>query len=424
MWVIKTDGQGNPVLDTAGKPVMIEIPDSFSEANGGQNGTKFLTADEAERIAADREKAAAAKASADEKRKVRKELDDANAGRADLEARMAARDKAEKDNQLRSLPPDQQVVSRLNEVETELARERALRVETETRTNHQIRQVGLVAYRERALRDVPEDVHSFVGGSDETEIDQSVDNARRAYENVSSKIRSDLEAQFNASRGGAAGNVPQQQQQPYYPQPVAPPQNPAYVPPVPVNYGVQAGFPTMTNPPQVPEQIDAGQNDISEMTSEQAVRSGRYGGEMRERIHGALKGNLRYPGSLGSTPRHWNAAQQPNHTPMPGGVMQPQGTQMGPSQPPGMPYQQPQPYPQQQGAPPQGPPQNGHRAQAAEAIARMHQGGNPIVQGDSAANTALNAAHQHAQQRGIPSSQAAFGQRFTHTPPISQNGQS
>jgi hypothetical protein len=414
MKVIKTDRNGEPVLDHEGKPAMIEIPDAMAEGTA-----QFLTTDEADKKA----KEAANKAAFDAKKKMEKELADSNAARDSLQARMDAADKAAKEAARSQLPPDQQVLSRMTELEHDLAQTRAQVVQVQADATHQVRQVGLVAYRERAIRDVPEEVAHLVYGQSEAEIDQAVDDATKTYRDLEAKFAQKYEQYVPPTP--PAYQPPQHFAQPQGYVPAQPPQNPHYVPPVPPQYAAQGGFPTPTNPLPIPDPSVAGeQANVTEMTSEQAVRSGRYGGEMRDRIHAQLKGNARYPGSLGSAPRHWSAGQQPGHLAMPGGVMQPQGTPMGPVQPAAMPYQQPPPPPsnpyaqpqmQQQYAPA---PVDGHRAAAQEAISRMHSGGNAIANGDSAANNALQAAHQHANARGIASPAQAFGARFAPTPPV------
>lgn len=401
MYVIKTDKDGNPILDASGKPVMIEVPDAFGEANGA---AKFLSAEEAEkRVRAERSK-------------IQKQLEEEQSSRARLEAQLEERDRREKERQLQALPPDQQVLSRMSDLEKELAATRAASERDRMRAEQQIRQVGLVAYRERALRDVPAEVEGLVNGRDEEEIDRAVDAARTAYEAIENRVRARLAAEI-----------------PRYAQPVPPPPemdpnqsafrgyqpppNPAYVPPIPQQYVAQAGFPTATNPPQIP---DAGEGDasvVSDMTSEQAVRSGRYGGEVRERIHAAIRNNAKYPGTLGSAPRHWSAPQPAGHAAMPGGVMQPQGTPMGPVQHPGMPQHQ---YAAPQYAPPAPAPApvDPVRAAALAAIERTQAGQNAIVNGDGVSRTALADAQNYAQQRGISGPSEAFQTRFTHTPPI------
>lgn len=436
MKVIKLDAAGNQVLDAAGNPVMIEIPDSF-----GEEGAPVADMEASARA---RAKEAADKAAAAEKRRMQKILDDEREARTQLEAQLADRDARDRQRELAALPPDQQVVARMTAMEHELAQSRAHITRIQSEAQNQIRQVGLVAYRERAIREVPPEVHHLVTGATEEEIDNAADAATNAYRELEQRIAARFQGGQQNQQNPGAQYAPAPQYAAPMPQYVqagpvyqAPPPNPAYVPPVPPQYAAQAGFPTPTNPPQIPDTTDQ-QGDISAMTTEQAVRSGRYGGEMRERIHQNLKGNLRYPGALGSAPRHWSAGPAPaGHVAQPGGVMQPQGTPMGPVQPAGMPqqmYQQPQVQPQyaqpqyqnmqqpQYAPPPQAQPspQAVARTRAQEAINRTHAGGNAIANGDSMVSNALQASQQFAQARGIPSPQAAFEGRFTPTPPITQ----
>jgi len=433
MKVAKLDANGNVVLGQDGKPVMIEVPDAV------EHGAQLLTADEAEKRAQE-----ARKKEYDAKKATERMLADEKKAREELEAKLVAKEKAEKEAKLQQLPPDQQVQARMTEMEHQLAQSRAQIVEVQRQSAEHVRRVGLVAYRERALRDVPEEVHNLVFGDSEEDIDRAVDNARRTYAELEAKLAQRF-AGATQQNGAAlqsqhAPHAPQFTQQgfpqhpgaaqPQFVQPAAPP-SPYYVPPVPPQYAQAPGmFPTPTNPLQTPDPTQQGEMNLSELTSEQAVRSGRYGGEMRDRIHGALKGQMRYPGALGSQPRHWGGQPMANHVPQPNGVMQPQGFPTGPAQQPQM-YAQPQPQPQyapqpqlapmpvpQAPVPQAAPPQNAGRAAAMEAVARTHMGGNAVMGDNVGAQEALTQAHQFAQQRGIQSPQQAFGQRFAPSPPI------
>lgn len=387
MLVQQKDAAGNPVVDAAGQPVMVEVPDVPAPgANaGGQNGT--ITVVEAERLARD----SAERARAEEKRKLYGDLERERTERATLQAQLEARDRAEKERQLAALPAEQQTAARLTQLGEDLARERGERLADQARSTQALRAVGLVAYRERALRDVPTEVHDLVGGDSEEEIDTAVDTARNIFSNLENRLRTQLAQEYEARRvapppGGGPpppGTVP------------APPHNPAYVAPHDPQSlaGPGGGFPVRTNP--IPVVEGQPQLDIHEMTSEQAVRSGRYGGEMRERLHQQLRGNTRYPGALGSAPRHWSqqtVAQPLPQQEMPGGVLQPQGTPMGPVTPAGM----AQPYNPGGGGTPDGQPQ---------ARSRDWLGGTL------------------GQPSGVqvrPDARSAHASRFTHTPPITQ----
>jgi hypothetical protein len=395
MKVAKIDANGNVVVDADGRPVLIDVPDAvIGGQNGGQDGV--VARAEAERL----QNEAVARARSEEKRKLNDDLERERAARKELEDRMKAAEDRAKEAALAALPIEQQNAARLRDLEQNLAQERGARLALEQSSALQIRQIGLVAYRERALRDVPAEVHDLVAGGSEEEIDQAVDGARNVYSRLESRLRAQLE-QEHASRQPPVTQPPHAG-----PQGIpAPPPSPHYVPPPSPQAAAGAnGFPTPTNPLPVTEG-SAQPIEMSELTSEQAVRSGRYGGEMRESIHRAIRGNTRYPGALGSAPRHW--ASNPLAAPMaqqevPGGAIQPQGHPTGPAAPPGAPQLQ---------AP------TSARAQAEAAIARTHAGGNPIANGDPTASVALTEGRSHLTKAGVASPAAAFAQRFTHTPP-------
>jgi hypothetical protein len=410
MLVQAKDKDGNLILNPDGSPLMVWVDVPNGAPNGQQNGAGFVSKEEAERNA----KALADKARDDEKRKQRADLDRVNKERDDLEARLKKIEDDKKAAELAALPKDQQVIARLASMESELARERGERLQAEQTYQQSLRQVGLVAYRERALRDVPEEVHNLVQGQTEEDIDKAADEACNVYVNLETKLRTQLQQDYSqrypAPPGGQPQGVP------------APPQSPHYVAPPSPAYGVpQGGFPTATNPLPIPADGGGPPDDLGTLTTEQAVRSGRYGGELRNQIHDRLKAGMRYQGNLGSAPRHWSQAnpQTTPHVEMPGGVQQPQGFQTGPVQNPGLaPQQRPQGQPvvpQQQGRP--GSPREAARA----AIARQRAGQNPVLGHPSnmGAPEAAHEAQQFANQRGI-SPEQTFASRFANTPPAAQ----
>ena len=349
---------------------------------------------DAERLARE----ASDRARTEESRRLTADLERERAERRQLEERMAAQERTARENEIARLPAEQQVQARLTQMERDLAAERGARAQLEVNANHQIRQLGLVAYRERVLREVPVDVHHLVNGASEEEMDQAADSAVRTYNDLERRLRERIAAERPA--------LPALSVQ-------APPPNPAYVAPPPAD----GGFPTATNPLPVPAEGGSPQTEVSELTSEQAVRSGRYGGEVREQLHARLRGNMRYQGQLGSTPRHWPTAPVPSMPTvnLPNGVQQPMGTPMGPARQPHM-QAAPSPAPSTSGSR-QPPAEGGVRGAAREAIARTHQGGNPVMGENPLAAQALATSQAFAQQRGIASPQAAFQTRFTHTPP-------
>jgi hypothetical protein len=107
----------------------------------------------------------------------------ANAEVERVRAELAARDEKDRQRALASLPPEQQTNARLSQLEQEMARRDGIHAQEMARANDGIRQVGLLAYRERAARDVPQDVAEFVIGNSEEEIDRAATNAFRTGRN-------------------------------------------------------------------------------------------------------------------------------------------------------------------------------------------------------------------------------------------------
>ena len=408
----KLDADGKPMRDAAGKYILVDGT-TTDVPPGADAGANHITRDEANRLAKEAATAAAKKASEDADRRLRGQLDKATQDAERLQAELEKRDKEERARQLNALPPDQQVLSRMTDLEQQLSRERAERAAQSVQHQAQVRSLAVQAYRERAVREVPEEVQDLVNGRDEQEIDEAVDNARTVYTNLENKFKTKF------SQGAPPGLV------------AAPPPNPAYVPSNPAPPGVN-GFPSVVSPqPVAVQDTPPGGDDTRAMTTEQAVRSGRYSGELREQLHARIRGT-RYPGQIGSAPRVWGE-QTPaptQHIQQPQGVQQPQGHQQG-APPPGYVF-----HPQAgwipaaqaanpPGAPPpaQPPPgQNGHRSAAQEAVERTYAGTNPIMGENPASQQALADSQAYAQKRGIPSPQHAFNDRFRNTPPIQPNG--
>lgn len=403
------------------------------------------------------------------------------AQRSALEQELARRDAAAQAEQARqqaavraALPPDQQLAARMSDLEQTLARERAERAQADAQQAHNVRMIGLEAYRQRAMREVPPEVQMMIGGASEEEIDASIDHARQAYNTIAYTVGNAVNQQWQMYLQSQPQGAPRAPIQ-------APPPNPAYANP----WGQPGGGLPMTNNGVPPAQADQPfMGDVRQFTSEQAVRSGRFGGEMRDRLHAMIRQNGQpYSSNPGSAPRYGSQPQpQMTYTQGPGGVMQPQGFPTGPAWNPNMvqpnpqapfghpPYAAPQLSPpgyqgqqpnmsmfpampgmQPQGAPPPaygvppvaptfGPPppafgappgwappygappqHNPARAAAEQAVARTHAGMNAAVGQNIGAPQALADAHAHAYNHGIPSPQAAFQQRFTHTPPIAPN---
>lgn len=284
----------------------------------------------AEAAKAKAEAAAMAKARAEADAAMAKAREDA----ASLEQRLNQIEKEKRDAEMRALEPMERVSREVQELSTQLQHSRAQSAAEAAALRHQIRATELVAYRERALRAVGDDIiHEMVGGNSEQEIDQSIDMARSEFARVSERVRAKAEADIAARYAAQGGQPPAQQYVPVY---QAPPANPHFVQQGSVAPG--AGFPTPTNP-LPPTEASPG-DDVRELTSEEAVRSGRYGGEIRERMLKQIKQGGAQAMQMGSLPRHF---VHQNHTQMPGGVQQPQGLQTPP-------VAHPQ-HTQQQGAP-------------------------------------------------------------------------
>lgn len=361
MWIQKVEN-GQPMVDAEGRAVMIEVPDPPSP----------------EEISRRIQEAATAAATA-----TRNELENARIQREqELEALMREREEAAR---IAALPEAQQVMERLRGLEESNRQLAQQRIQDAARHGQEIRQLGLIAYTERAVRDVPEEVVDLIGGASEEEIDASVDRALAAYKRISDR----LQASFQAGV--------QQAQPPGTAQPVlvAPPRSQHVVvtpPPPPAG-----SFPLATNAPPFEVPPDP-TDDVRGMTTEEAVRSGKYSGEMRKKMLDRVRG-VQYPGAMGSAPRHWS--QPVPHVQQPDGSLQPQGLSTPPAQ-------------------------NPHVRQSAPLQAQA----DPVVrqQAQEAASRARNSdvhLRQHLRSpagKHLSTPQGAFDARFGHTPPI-QEGQ-
>ena len=361
--------------------------------------------------------------------------------RDDFERRLSEREADLAKAKVAVLPPDQQYAARLAEMEANQRRIQEQAQEQSQALLGRIRGGELALYRSTAIREAITQGHGFleslVGGSSEEEIDASLEVARAEYARVEAQVAAKMQAQYQAQWAASQAAQPPamvvQQQVPVY---QAPPPNPAY----PAQQPQGGGYPTAPAAFQ-PVPMADGTIGISEMTTEEAVRTGKYSGAVREQLMRQMKmGSGAPPGPLGVQPRQMGAM---TYQQMPNGVMQPQGLptpQVVPPQyqqqyvqgpPPA--YQQPQ-VPQYQGPPqapqffvPQVPPQQGGdaalRAQALAAVARTHAGQNPAMGDPSNAGAAeaSAASRAYAQANGINGAQAAFQTRFNPTPPMPQN---
>lgn len=400
MWIVKTGTDGRPLIEN-GQPVMVEVPDPPT----------------AEQVQQQIREAATAAATA-----TRTELENAQRQREqELEAQMRQREEAAR---LAALPEAEQTRERLRMLE-QRDQERAREMAEQSRLHgQQIRQLGLVAYRERAVRDVPAAVMNLVGGASEEEIDASVDMAVAAHRDIAAEVEARLREEYER---GVLTAQPEQQQQPLVVVPAQPRSPHVVAQPDP-----QGGYPTPNNAPNPPPtQDDQQASPFENMTTEEAVRSGRYGGEMRAKALAAVRG-VQYRGQLGAAPRHWSQPQPTQvvpHQQGPGGVQQPTGLPTPPIQQPQYPQQpthqhQPQQLtyaaPPAPPAPPPAPAPNDARTAAQEAAARVRAGGgHPEVQAgvrSAVAHTQKHLSSPAGQRHTSP--QQAFSGRFAPSPPI------
>ena len=354
-----------------------------------------------------------------------------------LEDELARRDKEKQELELNSMKPDERHRREMEMLRHQMQETARAAQEANAQALQRIRQAELYAYRERKLREAGDGIFEpLVGGNSEQEINESIELARAEYKQLETEFRKKFEAELSRQPQPTIPYVYNPQTGTYAPAtaeygvPVPPP-NPAYAYAQPAPPG---SYPTPQNP--IPPQQTPITPDIKYITSEEAVRNGKYG-EMRQQLLAGLRGQAAAPTPAGVAPRHTVQYQQ-----LPGGVQQPIGLPTPPAFPPGMVrpaqpvqqvYQQPAPqyaYPPQQYAPPAPPPapapqivhyappgaQSPAVAAAQAAVARTHAGANPLVAGDAQANAALHAAQVHGQQRGIDP-QTAYAARFNPTPP-------
>lgn len=282
----------------------------------------------------------------------------------------------------------------------------------------------LDAYRVSALRAAGDELilEMVASGPEIADIDASIAASKAKYKEIQARVAP--------------------------PPPPAPP-TPANPPPAvvvqqqfgptgqPINPQAAAGFPQATNPAPVYNDPNNGTGFqapevFQQMTTEEAVRSGAYG-KVRQDTINRLRGVTTMGGApLGTAPRYITHPSQ--HVQLPGGVSHPATQPMNPNNPQPTVQQQvsqvPQnvqvatppaaPPPQPQNPPPAG--ANGYpaapdAAAAMAAVARTHANANPVAgQNPGGAAAAADAARLAAA--GV-NPQAAYNQRFTHTPPVS-----
>jgi hypothetical protein len=354
-------------------------------------------------------KKAVEKARGEEKAKLYSELGARDEKIRGLEARLTDMDNARKAAEEAGMKPDERLNARMNQLEATAQAAVAQANATEQAAMARIQAAENFAYRERALRMAgPDIIPELVGGSSPQEIDDSIEVARAEYRRMEQLFYQRFQQQHQLAANPPQGAYNMQFQPVQQPGVAAVPPNPAFA-----NPGVPGVFPTMTNPEPVAE--SGSPLNLRDLTSEEAVRSGRWG-EIRQQILGGFN-RTPYQGNIGSAPRHMTYQQ------LPGGIQQPMGLPTGPITPPNM-YQQPyqqQQYVQQPHFQQQQPvsPVQTEQAAALAAVQRTHAGQNPLVSGDGVTQAILNQAQAHGAQRGV-NPQTAFQQRFQPTPPIQQ----
>lgn len=404
--------------DGAGGYVIVEVPGNYALQDGEEfvsnNGNQQLDNNTPPSQLADGMSRAQVedllnRARNEERTRLNGQIERERQERVSLQQRLETIENGQRQRELESLPA--------NERQQRELRDSLSRFEEQQRQSQQMIQqlqsslyaTQLAAYRERVLRAYGENIiPEMVSGNNETEIDASAAASARLFEQY--RVR------FGVQPNSTVPNTPIVQTQ--------------ETPPVQQQFYEQpgsAGFPSPVNPGQV--QDPAAGFDISALTTEESVRQGRWSGELRQQV----LDNLRQQSGggaggihLGNQPRFMNPMGMAT---LPGGAQHPIAQPMAPAASPQtmqsrvvqqqIPAQQIQPQYQQpsqvQPAPSVG--NSPSREAAMEAVRRTHAGGNPIVNGDGAAATALREAQ--AMNNGVNPSQV-YSQRFNHTPPLQQ----
>lgn len=315
--------------------------------------------------------------------------------REDLEVKLAKIEEEKKEAAMKKLPPDERVQAQIRELQ-DAYQKTAKQLENERLFfNNQIQAINLVAYRERALRDAGQEIiPELVMGANEAEIDAALDASKSVYK----RVQAEFAAKYGRPMPGSdlSGSIPMN--------------NPSF--PM-VSNDANAGLPTLVNPVAV-QGLPQGEMpmDLKDLTSEEAVRSGRYSGEMRHQLHSMLK-NMGAPRNPGwDSPRYLQNSQSAPPAPMqyvqqPGGVMQPMGNPTAPAINPQMVQQQ------------RLTPQQVEQQKAQQAIQRTYSGQNPVLSQNTGASTALAGVMAYSAGTGV-NAQGAFATRFANSPPVQQ----
>jgi len=119
------------------------------------------------------------------------ELERERQERAALEVRLARIEKEREEAELKAMQPDERVHRQISDLSAQVQKSQEQMRQQQLFFEGQLRAMNLVAYRERALRDlgdIPESFTSFVQGADEKSIDLAVDQVRRAWKDVQERL--------------------------------------------------------------------------------------------------------------------------------------------------------------------------------------------------------------------------------------------
>lgn len=230
-----------------------------------------------------------------ERERIAAELEQERKARAELEARMREIEEVRKKEELARMQPDERVQAQINALQAQVQGAQAALAAERSVMEQKFRAMEMVAYRERALRSVPQDMPqellSFVSGGTPEEIDTNLNQVVGAYKAILDRA--------------AKSSAPTPPARPENAVP-APPPNPAFVPAV-----TGGSYPVAVNPVTVQE-ASANSVETEMLTSEDSIRSGKYG-EVRDQLHAMLR-KMGAQGAVGTAPRQWTTAPQPPQT--------------------------------------------------------------------------------------------------------------
>jgi hypothetical protein len=411
-----------------------------------QNGGDPLTAETVQRMIQE--------ARAAERGQLTQQLETERQERAALQTRLNAIEQERVQAHVNGLTPDARRDHELQALREQVAQSAQSHAQQLQQMQQQLHQSDLAAYREHLLRMYGEAIlPEMVLGNSRQELDAAASNSHNMYNQM--RVRFEQET---LRRFGVSPQTHTPAPQPVYPpqtppvQQVAPvptitvPQNPYFVPPQ--GYG-NAGFPAPVSPGAVTNPAESGPN-LSDVTTENAVRSGSYAANREAILRSIREGGAPQGQALGVTPRYMGS------TVLPGGAIAPVASPMAPvpaSAQVAAAYPQAAPQPPQYGAPPQyaqvqyappappppahvqyGPPaqypapagdsqaQDHARAAAMDAIQRTRNGNNQAAPGFLTAREQADLRAAAATLHGNnQDSRAVYERTFQNTAPIAPN---